>query len=367
MVLEKSPLAAKERNYGIDLLRIVAMFMVLFLHILGNGGILFEVNVLSPHGIIAWFFEMATFSAINCYGVISGYVGVDSRYKYSSAVTLWLQIAAYSVLIALVYHLRYPQAVSLSSFLTYFFPVCTKKYWYVTAYFGMFFLSPVLNKGAQALTKGQFKATLTGIFITLSVLPSVFSNDIFMTGWGYGMLWLSFLYLMGAYIKMHGFFKNSIKISGAIYLLCVIFSWAVKLWEENASTADKYAYLSSGFVAQYTSPPMFLAGVALVVIFSQLKLNKTAKKIVALVSPCAFGVYIIHAHPLLWDRLITYRYAHFINYNPFVMILAVFAVAFIMFTVLAFVDFIRLRIFKLLHIKPFVQKIENKITGDLWN
>ena len=28
------------RNYGIDLLRIVAMFMVLLLHVLGQGGIL---------------------------------------------------------------------------------------------------------------------------------------------------------------------------------------------------------------------------------------------------------------------------------------------------------------------------------------
>lgn len=367
MIAEKTALPLKERNYGIDLLRIVAMFMVLFLHILGNGGILFEVEVLSPHGIVAWFFEMATFSAINCYGVISGYVGVNSKYKYSNLALLWLQVAGYSVIITLIYHLRYPLAVPFSEVKAAFAPVCNQKYWYVTAYVGMFLFIPLLNVGAKALTKKQFRTTLILLFTALSVLPAYYDKDIFMTGWGYGLLWLSFLYLMGAYIKLHGFFNNSVKISLAIYTVCTLFSWVVKLWEETVSQEGKYADLAAGFIARYTSPPMLLSGVALFVIFSQLKVSEKLRKFVGFVSPCAFGVYIIHAHPLLWDRLITYRYAHFINYNPIVMMLMVFAVALLMFTIFAFTDFIRLQIFNLLKLKPLLQKLEEKLTGDLWN
>ena len=37
----------KEREYGVDLLRIVSMFMVVVLHMLGNGGILDTAEPLS--------------------------------------------------------------------------------------------------------------------------------------------------------------------------------------------------------------------------------------------------------------------------------------------------------------------------------
>ena len=35
----------QERNYGIDFLRIISMFMIVILHILGNGGILASVQI----------------------------------------------------------------------------------------------------------------------------------------------------------------------------------------------------------------------------------------------------------------------------------------------------------------------------------
>ena len=363
MTVELQNPITRTRNYGVDLLRIVAMFMVLFLHILGNGGILFEVEVLSPHGIVAWFFEMATFSAINCYGIISGYVGVNAKYKYSNLVLLWLQIAAYCTLITLIYHLRYPELVPSSAFLKAFFPICNAQYWYVTAYAGMFLLMPLLSGGARSLTKKQFKLTLIAMFIALSVLPSVFNRDIFATLWGYSALWLSFLYLIGAYIKLHGFFKNSVKVSLALYSICTVISWAVKLWEEHVSTEGKYADLASGFIAQYSSPTMVLSGIALFVIFANLNVSPYLHKAIKIISPCAFGVYIIHAHPLLWDRLITYRYAHYINYNPFLMMLFVLLTALVMFVLFAFVDFIRLKIFELLRIKQLLLKAEEKLLG----
>ena len=367
MVSEKSMPITKKRNEGVDLLRIIAMFMVLFLHILGNGGILFEAEVLSSHGIVAWFFEMATFCAINCYGVISGYVGIDTKYKYSSLAYLWLQVAFYSVFITLFFHIRYPETFTSSYLTEFFFPVCNQKYWYVTAYVGMFLFMPVLSNAVKGLKKAQLRAVLIMLFVALSLLPACFETDIFMTGWGYGMLWLSFLYLCGAYIKLYGFLKNSPKLALLLYSVCVIVSWLVKLWEEAVSTEGKYANLATGFIAQYTSPTIFLSGVALFVIFANIRVPERLHKIIKFVSPCAFGVYIIHAHPIMWDRLITYKYAHYINYNPIFMMAMVFLTALCMFVILAFIDFVRLQIFNLLRIKPLLQKAENKLLGDLWD
>ena len=53
MVLEKNKIVTDNRNYGIDLLRIIAMFMVVLLHVLGPSGILFEAKNGSSHFTMA--------------------------------------------------------------------------------------------------------------------------------------------------------------------------------------------------------------------------------------------------------------------------------------------------------------------------
>ena len=44
----------KQRNYGIDLLRMIAMLMVVILHILGKGGVLQAAPPLSIRYETAW-------------------------------------------------------------------------------------------------------------------------------------------------------------------------------------------------------------------------------------------------------------------------------------------------------------------------
>ena len=45
---------ATKRNLGLDLLRMVAMFMVAVLHVLGAGGVLNSATPLSPDYVTAW-------------------------------------------------------------------------------------------------------------------------------------------------------------------------------------------------------------------------------------------------------------------------------------------------------------------------
>ena len=87
------------RNYGIDLLRIVSMFLVCLIHVLGHGGVLGATSRLSAEYEIAWFLGICAFCAINCFAMISGYVGFNKKFKFSNLVNLWLQVVFYSVLI----------------------------------------------------------------------------------------------------------------------------------------------------------------------------------------------------------------------------------------------------------------------------
>ena len=64
----------EQRNYGIDLLRIVSMIMIVTLHVCGQGGLL-SINTSFHKKFAIDFFETSSFCAVNCYGMISGYVG----------------------------------------------------------------------------------------------------------------------------------------------------------------------------------------------------------------------------------------------------------------------------------------------------
>lgn len=89
----------KTRNYGIDFLRMISMIMIVMLHTLGHGGILRSVSFLSVHYQIAWLLEVIAFGAVNTYAMISGFVSVDSHFKISNILILWLQVLFYGILI----------------------------------------------------------------------------------------------------------------------------------------------------------------------------------------------------------------------------------------------------------------------------
>lgn len=71
-------LEIKERNYGIDLLRIVTMFMIVNLHVYWYGEILWsnKLYFFSVKYNIVWLLEIICYVAVNCYALISGFVGI---------------------------------------------------------------------------------------------------------------------------------------------------------------------------------------------------------------------------------------------------------------------------------------------------
>ena len=147
----------EQRNRGIDLLRMTAMWMVVILHILNKGGVLAAAAPLSAGQGTARLLETAAYCAVNCFGLISGYVGVQRRFRYSGALALWLRVAFYTLGITAVFACLMPGSVNGDRVLRAFFPVLFRQYWYVTAYFGMCLFIPFFNLLLNRLSKGQLR------------------------------------------------------------------------------------------------------------------------------------------------------------------------------------------------------------------
>lgn len=116
------------------------MFMIVILHVLKQGGVLDGARALSPQYEAAWLLETAAFCAVNCYGIISGYVGVDGKYRFSNIALLWLRVVFYTLGITAIFWIFAPEYVGVKQWQNAMFPVMTEQYWYFTAYFAMFFL-----------------------------------------------------------------------------------------------------------------------------------------------------------------------------------------------------------------------------------
>lgn len=352
-----------KRNYGIDLLRIVSMLMVLILHILGAGGVLKNTVPLSANYEVAWFLEIAAYCAVNCYALVSGYVGLRSAFKYTGIIHLWLQVAFYSVSFTAVAAFLLPEVTGAHVFQSCM-PVLNNVYWYFTSYFVVALFSPLLNRAVLALTKKQGFAVAITIFILFSIVPTLKSGDVFFVNRGYSALWLTLLYLLGA-ILHHCDVVSKVKARVAFlaYAACILVTWLYKYVAEthNVGGGDWPV-----FPVTYVFPLVVLAAVALVLCFARLRIGSFPQKLIAFFAPLSFGVYLVHSQRYFWRYFLSGRFTPLATAHPVVLVCATLLFAVLLFIVCALIDFLRDRLFRLLHVRELLTKIEAKLCGDLW-
>jgi len=70
---------SSQRNYGIDLLRLVAAFYIVVLHAINQGGILAAANPFSHQDFTCRALLLVSYCAVNSFGIGSGYVATGSH------------------------------------------------------------------------------------------------------------------------------------------------------------------------------------------------------------------------------------------------------------------------------------------------
>lgn len=355
----------EQRNWGIDLLRMTAMWMVVILHILNKGGVLAAAAPLSAGQGTARLLETAAYCAVNCYGLISGYVGVQRRFRYSGALALWLRVAFYTLGITAVFACLMPGSVNGDRVLRVFFPVLFRQYWYVTAYFGMCLFIPFFNLLLNRLSKGQLRLLALSIVLVFSVLPTLRQKDVFLTDNGYSVLWLSCLYLLGGILRLHGRQERKLLRWAAVYLGCVLVTWLVKLAGDRLWMARTGHLCDKVLLTTYTSPTILLAAAALLLCFTGLRIGPGFGSFIEKASPLAFSVYLIHAHPLIWEHWLAGRFAFLADKPPVLLTLGVLGGAFGIYAVCSLADILRAWLFRLLRVKAFSQRLETAVSAEL--
>ena len=350
----------KERNYGIDLLRIVSMFMICIMHVLGTGGVLENTTQFSLNYEVAWFVEGVAYCAVNCYALISGFVGVNSKYKFSNIVKLWLQVVFYSVAITGLFAIIKPEIITWETIVGSVLPIIFNRYWYFTAYFGLFLFMPILNIALNHLPEKQLRVSLIIILIASCIL-TIPNGNLFNLGKGYSALWLMVLYLVGGYVKKYEPLK---KIKGKLLFIFLIvlfiLIWLSKFCIE-IMTLKLFGEIKWGeaFI-RYLSPLVFATALIMLELFSRIKFPKKPN-IISLLASVSFGVYLIHCNPIIFNELLLGACKSFALYNPLLLVLAVIGAALVIYLICSIIDYFRLLLFRFIRIPQTLNKIELKL------
>ena len=352
-----------KRNYGIDLLRIVSMMMVVTLHILGHGGLLRTLEQGSFNYAAMWALELAAFCAVNTYALISGFVGIKSKFKYSNIIPLYLTVSFYMLAACAVLAVLRPGSVTWKDAMLSFIPFRSGMYWYFCAYFCVFFFMPFMNHLINTLEQKAAKILVATMLILFSVLPTALGMDMFSTENGYSPLWIGVLYLIGAYLGKYGAGNRGKKFWAGVYLGSVTVTVAGKLVLERLVGIVPLIPGYAGALVNYCSPFMVLAGVALLQLFSQLQPGALAEKFIAFFAPLSFSVYLIHENAMIRREFIQGRFAQFASYHPILLILLVIGFAVAIWLGCSLVDAVRQKIFALLGVKQRCNKLEQWLTN----
>lgn len=339
-----APVNPPERNYGIDLLRVISMFYVVVLHTLGIGGILNADEIGPSQFRISNFLEAWAFCAVDIFALISGYVSYRENGKkvnVSGWIVMWFQVVFYNVGGALVHKMIDPSAVSASYIKGRFLPLTYGSYWYFNAYTGLLVLMPLLNAGLNHCSEKTLKR-ITAIIIILFSLMNL-RRDRFGLEGGYSVLWIVSLYLLGAMIKKFGM-EKSVKGYHAVIIIvaCNILTWA---------------QMMDGPSVLYKTPSVLISSIFYLIVFSKLKASPKVQKLISFLSAGAFAVYLLNCQNDIWLCILEDRFAYLAKRPPAELFFHVigFSLAFLIAAIL--IDHIRIKLFELLRVKKLADRL----------
>ena len=293
-------LGERKRMANLELLRCVAMMMVVVLHYLGKGGLLADLagESLNVPELAAWLLEAFCIVAVNVYMFLSGYFLSGSSFRLSRLIQLWMQVWLYSVALGLAGALSGVMRgteLDLHYLLTLIFPILMGHYWFMTAYVFLYLMLPLAGMAVERMTKRQLQVTLGLLLLAFCVIKSVLPLRLEMDGQGYDCLWYLCVFLTAAYVRKFGISILDKKWTGAILYAggCLgVFAGTLALLKVYLRTGSLERMLTMFLEYNHVLP--FLAAVGLFGIFRKVQVKGKAAAAINRIAPYTLGVYLLH-------------------------------------------------------------------------
>lgn len=323
----------KKRICYIDLLRIIAIFGVIMIHVSSENWYNTNIN-------LNWALNNLVNSLVQwgaaLFIVISGYVQLDNeKFTIKTMVTKYIpKILLILILWHFIYYFWQCREFSgermLDSIKRFFIGKSWAHLWYLYLLLGLYIFTPILRKLVKILDKSEFTYLLVLGFIFTSLVPTIencFGINIMKYILPYKVFTVSiyiFYYLLGNYLK-----KYDIKKPYFILIISIV----------GLITFSILSY----YKARVISAPFSYAGLAN--IFSVLfiisifqickdKFKEKENNLITLMGKLTFGVYLIH---FIIEKTIVYKGLNPSMINPLVGNIIVSITVFIISYILSYI------------------------------
>ena len=296
-------MAEHKRTAGIELLRTVAMVMVVIMHFLRESDSLLVAGegslFIGSFGAV--FLEAFCIAAVNTYVLISGYFGSEQGFRLSKVLFFPCQIWFYSLLIPVVLTIfRVPTLATemgVYGVIQYILPIETESYWFATAYFLLLLVMPLLNVAVKNLPRKQLRLTLGVLLLIACGIKSVCPIHLAFDRYGYDLFWFICLYLTGAYLKKYGGGALERMATGIYLGSCLVIGViTLGMWYATFYIDGAAYYFSVPF--HYNFVFCLTAAIGLFYIFLKLELKEgKVTETIRHAGKYAFGIYLFHEHP----------------------------------------------------------------------
>ena len=341
------------RNYAVDLLRIISMFMIIVLHGNAHGGLLSLTEGMNVYSVTIHFFESLSIVSVNVFVLISGYyLSAKRDTKLSRTVKLIFATWFYSWL-WLIICLVLGDEIGKATLIKNLAPISYYTYWFIPIYIGMVVFSPFLNICINTMTKKQHGILVLFLLFCFSIWPTIvpYSNPFGFAIGGFCLEWFIVLYFIAAYIQRYGLFnfKSSYWLIGYLSLSVIILIIWITLSELLGirDFTDEWKGSHHFYFFKYNSIFVLLASICLFRLFLNLKItNDKVCKIIKFAAPLMIGVYLISDNKLgreyVWQGLTSIS-----EVNPGTLLyVAVYFV--LLFLICIIIEWLRSKLFKLL-------------------
>lgn len=342
--------SSKGHIYGIDLLRILSMWMIVCLHVIAIG-IFTGKDVSAIRGGIG-LFRVIVSVGVDCFALISGYCGFGSQHRIVSIIRLWGVVVFWNVFLYVFSWCLLCYQISIYELIIAGMPFTFGRYWYFTSYVILFLFMPALDSFIDKSSPKDVLLWLMTIGILLTICPIVSLNNTSMLGIvsnGSNAIWLGYLYCAGAFLRKHKIHVNRFTLLLAIGIGLAFM--ATCYWIGQLNHSSRIQMLSTN----NNSPFVLLTAISLLLLASRIQLNHCLW-IVKAVASATFGIYIIHFHPRFQAVFLDGKFHVLAGENTFISLMSIIGIGAIIFISCACLDMARNLIINKLFTRVFLDK-----------
>ncbi len=352
-------IAGKEdRRSGLELLRIIAMLLIVFGHFCGQSDMMRFVESHSATAVITTILGNASRVSVNLFLIVAVWFMVGREFKAERLIKTWITVFIWSVVSTSVAALCGAE-LGIKTFLQCLFPILGRPLWFASAYMILYMCSPFLNMILKWERK-KLRTFLCVLFLFCSLIPTITAfNETFPDS----VLWFIFVFLFVGYIKLY--YSNSIGrhyfldglLGIIVYLILVLFKNGPELL--NGKIVEIAAELANNYLVNFRSIPNFVCALLIFFFFNAIDLKN---KVVNDLAKGSFPVYIVHQtkalYPLLWTWLLNESCSAVNEYN----ILKTLVFILVFYLIITFFEIVRKKnalFYKTYFYRAIEKKLEN--------